>query len=101
MSMAFGDRRIFNAKIIRLEQAAIEQERLEKDLLESNEAERTALEIIQSDYESGVARDRAAAEYKAKEAQMADQFARESIEGDDQDQGADQTVNPTTYHQNP
>jgi hypothetical protein len=65
-------------EIIRLELADLEQRRIEKALSQSNEQQEAALEIIQQDHETLVARDKAMAEYKAKEVALADEFAQEA-----------------------
>jgi hypothetical protein len=64
-------------------------------LAESNEAERTALEIVQAAHETSVARDIALAQYQQKERDMGNQFAKEFVAEQDAND-ADQ-ISPTTY----
>lgn len=67
-------------EVVNLQQQAETQAYWEERLSESTEQEEAALAIVQADHETGVARDIAAVAYKAKEAEMADQFAREFTE---------------------
>ncbi len=69
-------------EIVRLEQAAAEQEYWEQRLAESNEQEEAALKIVQEDHEIGVARDRALAEYAAKERDLSVEHAKRAIDED-------------------
>jgi hypothetical protein len=75
---ADGFRRRLSREVIDLQQAQREQEYWEERLSQSNEIEQTALQIIQEDHESVVARDKAAGAYQAKENEMALQLAQEA-----------------------
>ena len=58
-------------EFINLQQQAETERAWERALSEPSESERQAMEIVQQDFEAGVARDRAEAESRAKEAEMA------------------------------
>jgi hypothetical protein len=73
-----GHRRALQREVVDLQQAQREQEYWEERLSQSNEIEQTALQIIQEDHESVVARDKAAAIYQMKENEMALQLAQEA-----------------------
>jgi hypothetical protein len=84
---ANGFRRAKNVQreIVNLQRAQEEQEYWEQRLAESNEQERAALEIVQQDREIGIARDKALAESRQREADMANQHAKKFTEEGDQD----------------
>jgi hypothetical protein len=68
-----------------LEQAATEQEFWERRLSESSEQEEAALKIVQEDHEIAVGFDMAAAAYRQKERDMANEFA-ERMANEEEDQ---------------
>jgi hypothetical protein len=78
-----GFRRAKNVEreIIRLQQADDEQRMIEGALSQSNEQEQAALAIVQSDFESAVAREHAAAAYRARKNDMGLQLAAGSTAG--------------------
>jgi hypothetical protein len=90
-----GHRRPKNVEreIINLQLAQQQQELLEQRLSESNAQEEAALAIVQQDFESAVARDRAQAEYAAKERANADEHARKLI-AEDQFDVSESVVSP-------
>jgi hypothetical protein len=71
----FGHRRSIRREALNLARAQEEQELLEQRLSQSNEIERAAMEIIQEDHELVVARDKAAAAFRAKEQDQANALA--------------------------
>ena len=61
------------------------------NVAESTEQEEAALAIVQQDHELSVARDTAAAQYRAKERDLSNEFAQRAID-EDQNDAADYSV---------
>jgi hypothetical protein len=77
-------------EIVNLQQQAETQAYWEQRLAESTEQEEAAMKIIQEDHEIAVARDTAIAQFRAKEAEMANEFA-ERMANEEEDQNDVQT----------
>ena len=90
--------RSLQREVIRLEQAAAEQEYWEQRLAESNEQEQAALEIIQQDHELSIARDTAIATARARERDLSTEHAAAFVAEGGVD---DADVSPTISEQTP
>ena len=91
-----GHRRSIQREVVRLEQAQEEQRYWEEALsAEPSEQVKAALEIVQQDFEVGVARDRAEAESRARAAEMAEEHAKAFVEEGDQIDDDAVHVSPT------
>ena len=76
-------------EVVRLERAAEEQAAREEYLRREPDGQlAAALSVVQENFDVGVARERAEAESRAKEAEMANQFAKEFVEEDENADGA-------------